>query len=149
MPPLFNWPGMADAFRSAFDRWDAERGGRKGATVTVVLPVPPSLNGAYVNVPRRGRVKSSSYKRWLKVADARVMAQWPELRPLIPIKGEKAITIRIPAKTRGDTSNRTKLAEDYLVSRGITTDDKHNATVTTTRDPNVTECVIEIAEVLT
>jgi Holliday junction resolvase RusA-like endonuclease len=34
---------------------------------------------------------------------------------------------------RGDVSNRIKAAEDYLVSREITQDDKHNWEVTAKR----------------
>ena len=45
---------------------------------------------------------------------------------------------------RGDCSNRLKAAEDYLVSRDITADDKHNWKVSVERDPAIEKGFCEI-----
>jgi crossover junction endodeoxyribonuclease RusA len=109
--------------------------------VTVSLPVPPSVNGAYRNVAGRGRVKSRSYKIWLRNADAIYLSQKREIKP---VTGPCDLYIKIPASTRGDVSNRIKAVEDYLVSREITGDDRHNRKVTIERDESVTCCVVTI-----
>lgn len=113
--------------------------------LTICLPVPPSVNNLYPTDPRTGRrYKSSQYRRWLRVADGRLLEQWSTLRPFIPVRGKPRITIRIPARSRMDASNAIKAAEDFLVSRGITEDDRNNWSVTASKDSSVTECVIEI-----
>ena len=111
----------------------------------LTLPIPPSVNAMYRNVAKRGRVKTAAYKAWIVEADQWFMAQ----RRRNPIISEIEFTrpceiaIRVPAKMRGDISNRIKAAEDYLVSRGITRDDKHNRKVSIERDESLTDyCVI-------
>lgn len=110
-------------------------------SVVLRLPVPPSVNAAYRNTAR-GRCKTKAYTDWLAEADALFMTQKRGLRP---INGPCELSIRIPAKTRGDASNRIKLAEDFLVSRQITGDDKHNRKVSIERDASLTDdCVVTI-----
>lgn len=112
--------------------------------IQISLPVPPSVNQAYRNVPKRGRVKTKAYKAWLAQADNVYLAQ---KRGITPVTGPCELHIRIPTSTRGDASNRIKLCEDYLVSREITGDDKHNRKVTIERDDSVTCCVMTITPV--
>ena len=107
-------------------------------TAKIYLPVPPSVNALYFNVPKRGRVKTALYKNWINSADALLMTQ----KPLPRIRGRLSVRITIPAKTRGDASNRIKAAEDFLVSREITGDDKHNWEVCCKKQG--TECYVEI-----
>lgn len=115
--------------------------------VTVVLPVPPSLNNLYPTNRRTGkRFPSSQYQRWRRAAMARLLEQWRELRPALPVTGARTIRIRLPQNTRGDVDNRAKAPLDFLAKNGVTNDDRHNETVTIGRDPTVTECVIEIRE---
>lgn len=107
------------------------------------LPIPPSVNCLYRNVRGRGRVKTKAYKQWLTQADGHMVLQ----RMLIePVRGPIALTIRVPAKMRGDISNRLKACEDYLVTREITPDDKHNWKVSIERSPEVDCCEVEITE---
>lgn len=53
-----------------------------------------------------------------------------------PILGPRALHIRLP-KVRGDISNRIKIPEDYLVSRGLTGDDQLNVSITIEIDPDM------------
>jgi crossover junction endodeoxyribonuclease RusA len=99
-------------------------------SVTLHLPVPPSLNSAYRNVPGRGRAKTRVYREWLRIADAHLLAQ---KRTLVRLTGPLEVYIKLPANTRGDISNRVKALEDYLVSREITDDDKYNTRVVVER----------------
>jgi hypothetical protein len=43
----------------------------------VELPMPPSLNGAYANMPGVGRVKVTSYRKWQDVAVAMIRVSIP------------------------------------------------------------------------
>lgn len=104
------------------------------------LPIPPSVNAMYRNVPKRGRVKTGAYITWLKLADAHFLEQ---KRGITPVSGPCEIAIKLP-RCRGDISNRIKAAEDYLVSRGITGDDRHNRKVSIERDESLTLCVVTI-----
>lgn len=111
----------------------------------IKLPIPPSANGAFINLPKRGRAKSKRYTEWLKEADKWYQLQ--RLHELKPIAGPRAIHIRLP-KIRGDIDNRIKLPVDYLVSRGLTGDDKLNVSITVEIDPDmeVKFCWITVTE---
>jgi crossover junction endodeoxyribonuclease RusA len=117
--------------------------------ISLELPTPPSVNAMFANSKNgkgRGRFPTQTYKRWLAEADARFLVQKWRVLGKIPVPPPCEISIRLPAKTRGDVSNRIKACEDYLVSRGITQDDKHNRKVTIERDETLTDglCLITI-----
>jgi Holliday junction resolvase RusA-like endonuclease len=90
-----------------------------------VLPVAPTANNAFTN--RKGgkgygRVKSSRYRAWLKQADGFYMVQ--------RLQDAKITTTPFYCRMdfpqlRGDLDGRAKLLLDWMVSRGITPDDKH------------------------
>src|SRR5688572_22586749 len=110
------------------------------------LPVPPSTNALYANRRRGkgyGRIKTAGYRAWLEDADKWLLMQWRELEPK-SVTGKCNVTIRLP-KLRGDASNRIKAPEDFLVSRCITSDDKHNRKVSVEIDERLTSfCEIEV-----
>lgn len=110
--------------------------------IVLHLPVPPSVNAMYRNVAKVGRVKTGEYLKWLVVADAHYLSQ---KRGIKPVTGPCEIAIKLP-RCRGDISNRIKATEDYLVSRGITGDDKHNRKVSIERDGSLTCCVVTITQ---
>lgn len=85
----------------------------------LTLPVAPSTNHLFFNVPGRGRIKSTEYNRWFCDAGVMLKAQNPEHVP-----GAVEITIRIPEKTRGDLDNRIKGPLDLLVKHGVIDDDR-------------------------
>jgi Holliday junction resolvase RusA-like endonuclease len=111
------------------------------------LPVPPSVNGLYRNAIRRGgkvargRYKTRAYKAWLDEADKWMLRDNP-LRHALPT-GRLSLSIILPLSIRGDVSNYIKAAEDYLVSREITADDRHNWRVSCEKG-DVDCCVISI-----
>jgi hypothetical protein len=89
------------------------------------LPVAPSSNNAFVN--RRwgrgfGRIKSSAYRKWLKQADAYYTLQ--QLHRVPRITRPYHCKMVFP-KLRGDLDGRAKLLLDWMVSRGLTIDDRH------------------------
>jgi Holliday junction resolvase RusA-like endonuclease len=110
------------------------------SSITLHLPVPPSVNGLYFNLPGRGRVRTRAYREWVRNADAHLMAQ---KRPAARLTGPLELLIKIPRYLRGDISNRIKALEDYLVSREITGDDRHNARVVIER-ADVADCEVEL-----
>ena len=107
------------------------------------LPTPPSVNALYYNRKNgkgRGRVKTPAYCKWLAEADGWYLMQKRQIQPQ---SGRLSIEIRLPS-IRGDASNRIKAAEDFLVSRGITGDDRHNHKVSVEIVPELDCCEIFI-----
>ena len=86
--------------------------------IRLVLPIPPSLNGAYKNVPGRGRVSSVILTNWKRAAGWYLRSQRPG-----GISGPYRFSIYLPIGMRGDVSNRIKAAEDLLVKMRIVQDD--------------------------
>ena len=103
------------------------------------ITIPPSSNGAYTNVPGRGRVPIAQHKAW-KLAAGWELAALKTPKFVCPYR----LTIMLPAKMAGDVSNRVKLAEDLLVNLRITPDDRNAVSVTAMRSADVPKgrCVI-------
>ena len=110
------------------------------------LPIPPSSNNLFANANGKGRIRTKTYTKWLKEADAWYYLQ--RLNQQQPITGPIELHIRLP-RIRGDASNRIKAAEDYLVSRKLTGDDKNNRKVTVEIDEgqDMRECWITVTGV--
>lgn len=89
--------------------------------ISLHLPHPVSVNSAYRNVLRVGRVKTLAYKQWLAEAQAWVLEQKVRGR----IEGAYAIHVEIdrPDRRRRDLSNTIKVIEDFCVSQGYVEDD--------------------------
>jgi Holliday junction resolvase RusA-like endonuclease len=79
--------------------------------MAITLPTaPPSLNNAFVNVPGRGRVKSTAYRNWLSAARWTIAAQRPRRH-----EGPVTVTIDVQKpKGRSDVDNRAKAVLDAL-----------------------------------
>jgi len=89
---------------------------RDVAPVPVVyqIPIPPSLNNIYFNLPKGGRRKTPEYKAWIAAGLLILKTQKPTLFV------ERAdLNVSVPDSERGDISNRIKAAEDLLVKAGI------------------------------
>lgn len=87
----------------------------------LTLPMPPSVNHLYANIPGRGRVISGNYQRWKKAAKDQLWLQkWSR------VEGPVRLTIALERTgQRYDCSNRVKAVEDFLVQHGIISDDNH------------------------
>lgn len=78
----------------------------------LTLPMPPSVNTLYRNVPGRGRVKTARYRTWEAAAKASFLAQ---RRGVTAVPGHfKAHLIFDDTKRRGDIDNRAKAIFDFL-----------------------------------
>ncbi len=92
--------------------------------ITLELPFPVSVNAAYAG--RARRYKSPAVKRWIKAADAVLLARQAKIDG---VKGPYHLAIdlnRAKRRTRGgrrDCWNYEKVLSDWLVSRGIVRDD--------------------------
>jgi Holliday junction resolvase RusA-like endonuclease len=113
-------------------------------TLRLDLPIPPSVNAAYRNVPGRGRVATDVLKQWKWDAGWELKAQVH-----IPVIGPYAIQILVPEEMPGDIDNRCKAAIDLLVAHGITPDDKFMRRVSSERSADVAfgRCVVVVESV--
>jgi len=85
--------------------------------VALTLPLPPSVNMAWINVPGKGRCRSPEYRRWHKLAFDELTLQHPGR-----IAGRYAIVINVGRiKRRCDLDNRIKCLSDLL--SGVVIDD--------------------------
>lgn len=87
----------------------------------IVLPFPPSLNAAYSNVPKIGRVKTKRYKDWLNKA--------PPLDERVNGKCTISYEIYQPDARSRDGNNLLKVVLDYIVSQGVIEDDNMNIVI--------------------
>src|SRR4249919_1934508 len=91
--------------------------------LTLTLPVAPSANNAFPNRKGgKGRFKSAKYRAWIKQADAHYVLQ--KLQHETPIRGQYICGMIFPQALKGDLDGRAKLILDWMVSRGLTSDDK-------------------------
>lgn len=90
--------------------------------VRISLPMPPSVNHAFVNVSGKGRVRSDAYRKWADHAGWLIKAQ--RVKPFnVPVR----VRIEIkPENNRAfDLDNRTKAVLDLLVTHGVLHDDSN------------------------
>lgn len=81
-----------------------------------VLPLPPSTNNLFVNVPGVGRRKSAAYKAWLKEAGGAILPQRAKQR--MPDNPPYMIDVWLffgDARQR-DHDNYVKAVQDFLAS---------------------------------
>ena len=107
--------------------------------IRLTLPIPPSLNGAYFNVPGRGRVSSRGLSDWKAAAGWKLKSQRPGSIP-----GAYRFALYLPAKMRGDLDNRIKAAMDLLKEHRVTPDDRRAVSVLAERSELVGdgECLV-------
>jgi Holliday junction resolvase RusA-like endonuclease len=96
--------------------------GGRAVTFHVKLPLPPSANKLFFNVPGKGRVKTRAYKNWRRNAVLSIFAQ---VRADQRIGGPVGLSICVPNRMRGDLDNRLKGLIDALVASNRIDDDKH------------------------
>lgn len=87
--------------------------------VTFHLPVPPSVNELFRNVPGKGRVKTRVYDDWRSHALTSI-----RLQQLAPIAGHVLIRLNIEMSgNRADLDNRVKAIFDAIVDAKLIHDD--------------------------
>ncbi len=109
--------------------------------MTLRLPVPPSVNSLYANIPGVGRITSRRYKQWQTEVGWQILIQKPQR-----IIGPYALAITVPQKMRGDIDGRLKAILDLLWKQRVTSDDSLCESVSIKRG-DVTEMEIEIRAV--
>lgn len=87
----------------------------------IELPMPPSLNHCYANVPGKGRVRAKHYTEWLKAAGWEVVlsnsrGRFPEAYHML---------LRVPVGQRADIDNLIKPVSDLLQKQGVVANDRH------------------------
>lgn len=117
-------------------------------TLTLNLPMPPSVNALYVNRSadgRKGRMLSKPYLAWRKEAEAALWLQ----KPLVFFPGRVAIEARF-GKTKGlrDMDGNFKAIGDFLVRHDIIVDDnyKYIRSLKLEWDDAIVGCRITITE---
>lgn len=91
-------------------------------TFSAILPLPPSANRLFANVPGRGRVKTKAYKLWKRNA---ILSLFAQVRADRRVGGPVALSFCVPSGMRGDLDNRIKSTIDALVASNRIDDDKH------------------------
>lgn len=96
-------------------------GGAAASPVHLTMPMPPSVNNAFINRRAGGRAKSPRAKDWESHALWYVKAQRPPLLtgPVIVVFGFERTSMT------ADADNRLKLALDLLVTAGVLGDDRN------------------------
>ena len=107
----------------------------------IALPLPPSVNAMYRNVPGVGRVKTSDYKAWeRKACAALTFASWD--MPGRPYN----VTLRFNVNHQSDIDNRVKPVLDLLVKHKVIDGDQWVNALHIYRDRNIEGCVVEFGE---
>lgn len=103
------------------------------APVKFTMPLPPSTNVLFRNVPGKGRVRTQAYDDWAMMAKVAVRQQ------RVPrIAGRCIINFGFELKSmQADIDNRLKAGGDLLVSMGIIEDDSLIVALTVCRLPFV------------
>lgn len=99
---------------------------------TVKLPIPPSVNSLFRNVPGKGRVKTKSYSDWsaralVAIRDERYSMGLTNT-VIMPGAVSLAVEIDRPRADR-DLDNCLKPILDALVEGGVINDDKFVASI--------------------
>lgn len=111
------------------------------------LPLPPSTNKLYANVPGQGRVRTREYRRWSIAALNYSWLSKPQ-GGFPRFEGAFDIQITVALKMRGDIDNRIKPLLDFLASAGIIENDKHahGASIARSADIRAGMCRVHVYE---
>lgn len=110
-------------------------------TFTAELPLPPTVNNAYVN-GKKGRFKSAASKRWQRTAVAEI---WRQVPAGLRIGGPVVVYIALPRKMRGDCDNRIKPILDALVVSKRIDDDRNVMAVTAGKSHDGQTALVRVA----
>lgn len=103
--------------------------------IVLELPIPPSVNRAWFNIPNGGRANTREYNEWIQTAGFYV--KQAKARPLEDTY--YCVSVLLPFCMRGDIDNRIKPILDLLVKHKITADDRYVWSVSARRDLMLTK----------
>ncbi len=110
--------------------------------ITLHLPMPPSVNQAYRNVPGVGRVKTDAARKYEGVVLATLMAHRPRIKT---ITGDVAVSVAFgPRNRRRDLDNLLKLPLDAVVKAGVIEDDSRIVALRARWCDRTSGCVVTI-----
>lgn len=87
----------------------------------LILPIPPSVNAAYMNLKHGGRAKTKAYRDWEKLAGQHLIAQQRKF-----INGTVFVSYTFHFQRdnrRRDCANYEKCLSDFLTANRIIEDD--------------------------
>jgi Holliday junction resolvase RusA-like endonuclease len=106
--------------------------------IEFMLPIPPSTNALYFNLPKGGRAKTEAYKSWLEFAQIELLRAFREQgSPTFPDKQKMRLTARVGCNYKRDVSNCVKPAEDALSAFLPIPDDRYNDEIIAKRDQSL------------
>ncbi len=91
-------------------------------SITLTLPLPPSVNAMFANVPGKGRVKTKAYRAWRRAALSEASLDMIGKRC---IEGRFKATMTFAMPNGGDVDNRVKAILDLAQACGAIRDDKY------------------------
>lgn len=109
--------GRATVRRAA--KVDAKRAASRGTLSSIEVPVPPSTNHLFANIPGKGRIRTRAYKSWQELA-------YPFLSQVArPTRFPVAVLIVVSGNINPsrDIANVEKAVVDGLVHCGVLPDD--------------------------
>ena len=111
------------------------------------LPLPPSVNALYANMPGKGRVRTKRYLTWLNAAGWAIKQTKPKPKK---IKGNYSLWLYCerPDRRCRDLGNTLKAIEDVLVQHGIIADDSLAADIHLYWAGTGYECEVQIEAAL-
>lgn len=108
--------------------------------LTLVIPMPPSVNGVWRQVGRGKVAKSKAYDAWISEAGWALNRQTKE-----PFEGDVEVRLSFgPRDKRRDLDNCAKAPLDLLQSHGVILNDNQVVRLTLQWSPVVRGCQIDI-----
>jgi Holliday junction resolvase RusA-like endonuclease len=104
------------------------------------LPIPPSVNNAWFNIPNGGRANTKDYNEWIE--DAGFYVRKAQIKP--PQAAYYCLKLLLPYAMRGDIDNRVKPVLDLLVRHRITPDDRKAWSVYVRRDYHLAKDICRV-----
>ena len=113
-------------------------------TSRLVLPAPISTNALYRNVKGVGRVQTTDYQAWKRLASQTLSAQHPLPRFALPV--ELTFYVGEVGVGQMDSDNTLKALTDALVKAKVIPDDKRKHVRRTAAEwvPDMAGCVVVI-----
>lgn len=115
-------------------------GRRLEPSVSLNLPIPPSVNRLWRPSGDGGMVRSDRYRTWWQAAGNALNVQRPGR-----VEGDYALTMTVNrGKTKADIGNLEKACSDLLQHYGVIENDRRAVRITLEWSPSVEECQVMV-----